>query len=90
MRVDIQPKEQIVRKTLNAINISVERVQLNVSASILVQVFDDAGELADYHTLSLSGDDYNQWAEDDQYIVNFVCEKLGFVPASGEIHLDSA
>jgi hypothetical protein len=82
MRVNIEPKEQTIRKMLSALDITVERVRLNVSASIHVKIFDDAGELADYQTLLLSGEEYNQWASDDQYIVNFVCEQLGFVLAN--------
>jgi hypothetical protein len=79
MRLSIQPKEEIVRKTITAIDISVERVALNVSASIQVKMYDESGAIVDYQVIMLKGDDYAQWAADDQYIIEFVCTRLGFV-----------
>lgn len=78
MRIKIQPYEQITRKVFSEIDISVDKIKLNTSATIHVNIFDDKGNYADFKTLPLVGDDYAQWATDDSYIIDYVFNQLGF------------
>lgn len=84
MRIKIQPYEQIQRKVLSELEIAVDKVKLNSSATIHVSIFDKAGAYADFKTLPLEGNDYAKWASDDSYIVNFVLQHLGFEAAATE------
>jgi len=59
--------------------ISVIGVQLNSSATIGVRFFSGSGSCVSYKELVCEGEDYSNWGNDDEYLVNFVCGKLGVV-----------
>ena len=53
-------------------------MNLFVGVNITVSIFDNTDKLIDTRSVYLSGEDYSNWNNDDQYIVNKVAEKLGF------------
>lgn len=79
-RIKIRPYEHIVRKIFSTIEISVDKLKLDSSATINVSIFDEKGDYADFKALTLEGDNYAQWAADDSYIVQYVFQQLGFEP----------
>lgn len=76
----IQPfvKTETTTETITSIQISVCDIVLGVSAKIITQYFNNGRGI--YLTQdTLTGDDYTNWGNDDNYIINFVCQKYGLV-----------
>jgi hypothetical protein len=61
--------------------ISIKRITIDIgkSAHIEVQLFSD-NHLRDIRLLTMSGDDYLQWGNDDSYVINWAMKKLGVTP----------
>ena len=53
-------------------------MNLFVGVNISVSTFDNNEKLIDTRIVYLTGEDYSNWNNDDQYIINKVAEKLGF------------
>ena len=61
----------------NRITIRPIEIKLFESIRVLVQIFNDTtNDLIDTKIYVISGDEYTSWANDDQYIVNLIKEKL--------------
>jgi hypothetical protein len=69
---DFVSPPQLVTK----IQISVIRLTLFQSVDLMVQYLDDEGRIIENKYLTISGEDYNQWSNDDSYIVMHVQNKL--------------
>jgi len=54
-------------------------MNLFVGVNISVSTFDNNEKLIDTRIVYLTGEDYSNWNNDDQYIINKVAEKLGFI-----------
>ena len=54
-------------------------MNLFVGVNISVSTFDNDKKLIDTRVVYLTGEDYSNWNNDDQYIINKVAEKLGFI-----------
>jgi hypothetical protein len=77
----IEPSTQTVTNVITSFNVNVTNVQLFVSANISVNLYTADPRLIQTVDLPLVGEDYENWANDDQYIIDYVAEKLGFVIA---------
>lgn len=51
-------------------------IKLNVSAEITIDLLDDKNSYYESKTFLISGSEYENWADDDNYIVNLINEKL--------------
>ena len=61
----------------NRITIRPIEIKLFESIRVLVQIYNDStNDLIDTKIYVISGDEYTSWANDDQYIVNLIKEKL--------------
>jgi len=65
--------EKIVRFEVESIN-----VQLFSTAIICVNLFNQDGYRVKVERITLSGDNYTNWGNDDQYILMFVATSLGY------------
>jgi len=63
-----------------AVRIVVLSVDLNVSANIDAQLLDSNNNIVDVKHLILAQPDYGNWGSDDNFIINWVFEKLGLNP----------
>jgi hypothetical protein len=52
-------------------------MELNTSAIISAQLYDDSGKMVDTKIFNIVGDVYNKWGGDDGYIINYIAEQLG-------------
>ena len=75
----IIPFEQIFVQTIHSISITVKNVILYKSAEIFVNFYDETERFLDVKMVELTGDDYLNWGSNDDYITNFVSQKLGIV-----------
>ena len=74
----IAPFELVSTTTITSFDIESIDIQLFSSAKIRVNLFNGQGHRVDIRYVTLSGDDYTSWGNDDQYILTFVINTLGF------------
>lgn len=78
MKVEINEYESTVTMKYAAFEVFVLGIVLNTSARLGIKIFDIQGKVIDSKQLMMEGEDYEGWGSDDQYIIDFVCKKLGF------------
>lgn len=77
----IEPSTQTVTNIITSFTANVTNIQLFVSANISVNLYNADPQMVKTVDLPLVGPDYDNWANDDQYIIDYVVDKLGFVIA---------
>jgi len=73
--------QQVTTKTFTFISIQAQNLILNQSVDLQVMFYDVNKNIGDLKMLTLSGDDYKNWGNDDTYILNYVCTKFGLTLA---------
>ena len=61
---------------VNSYNVSVIRVELDVSAMLEIGILDVSGNLLKICHHTITGDDYANWGADDSYIKTYVADNL--------------
>jgi hypothetical protein len=74
----IVPFDETTVKTVYSFSAKVNNVILHTSAKIMVQLNDENNNLIDIKMIDLDGNDYLNWGSNDDYITNYVAQKLGF------------
>ena len=74
----IIPFNRTTTTTITSFGIDNIDIRVFSSATIRVNLYNLAGQLIDIANVILSGDDYANWGSDDQYIINYVVNALGF------------
>jgi hypothetical protein len=78
--VNIVPSTITQTKIITSLKVIVIGLELFKSVTLEVKLFDENGGVVDIKGITLAGDDYLSWNNDDQYIINKVVEILGFTP----------
>jgi len=79
--VDIRDVVKTTILVSKKIGIFVVNLELFVSVSLDVHFYsEDENSVIDVKHLKLEGEDYNNWSNDDSYIVTYVMNKLGLNP----------
>lgn len=71
---DISRSYQVVSFSINVVSI-----ELNVSVSVSVSCYDANNCLSLTDFFVISGDEYNAWGNDDEYLKQLIASKLGLV-----------
>ena len=74
------PYDIVSSITVNRFDIDSIDIQLFKSAVIRVNLYGFDGFRVSVRNVVMEGDDYANWGNDDQYIITYVMNKLGFVP----------
>ncbi len=84
--VNIVPAEKTVTKTVTNFTVSV--VQLNLFTNVIVAVttYDVDQNQIDSLLMDISGENYLAWNNNDQYIINYVANQLGFTIINSTTH----
>ena len=77
----IEPSAQTVTNLITSFVVNVTDIQLFSSATLIVDLYNAEPRLINKTSLPLVGVDYGNWANNDQYIIDYVATKLGFVIA---------
>jgi hypothetical protein len=77
---NILPFEIVSTLTVNRFEIDSIDIRLFTSAIIRVNLFDSNGFRVSVKNVFMQGEDYANWGNDDQYIITFVMNSLGFTP----------
>jgi hypothetical protein len=79
--IPILPFEQKIIKIVAFFSIHITELILNESAVFRVSLYDENESCINNCFVSIDGEDYKKWSNDDSYIVKFVSAKLGFTLA---------
>jgi hypothetical protein len=80
MEKNILPFDLVKTNTIVKIVIWTNSLTLGVSASFRIDSIDNNGTLVKVDNVDISGEEYNGWGSDDNYIVALICSKLGYTP----------
>ncbi len=75
----IEPSTQIITNIITSFTVTVTDVVLFSSANLLVNLYNADPLLVKTEYMTLTGQAYNDWANDDDYIIQYVATQLGFV-----------
>ena len=76
--INIVPADVVI-KSITSFTVNVNNIVLFTSASIMVGLWDNKNTSpVSVKYIEISGQEYLQWNNNDEYIVNLVAEKMGF------------
>jgi hypothetical protein len=73
--IPVNPYNIVKTYNIDYIIINVTNIQLNQSADVQVVFCDNTKFMVDVVSFTLSGEDYQNWGSNDDYIINYVCSK---------------
>lgn len=76
---DIQPVDKTTTKTITRFSLDISKMTLNESATFRVSMFDVNDKYIDATNVTLEGQAYLDWGNDDTYVINYVASALGFI-----------
>jgi hypothetical protein len=79
--MNIVPQEIITTEVANSIDIRVTRLELFAQVDLFVTVKSSSGKMISSKSISLKGDDYKAWSNDDSYLYTYVAKTLGYTIA---------
>ena len=79
--VDIEPKEFVTVKVAKSVEMRVTNLVIGVSVDVNCMVKDVNGNIFQVNNVTLSGEEYNNWGNNDAYLVTTVLSELGLTPS---------
>ena len=74
----ITPCNIVTTKTITSFKIDRIEISLFQSAVITVILLDSSNSVLDVKFINMKSADYSKWSADDNYVIEFIKEKLGF------------
>lgn len=78
MSIVIQPSTTTTTKIITSFTVNIVRLELFQSVTVNAMLFGIDNNFIDVKTITLSGQDYQNWDNNDQYLIDKVAEILGF------------
>lgn len=78
MSTPIEPSEKISIKIITSFTVNVLRLELFTSVTVNAILYGADNNFIEAKTITISGQDYLDWNNNDQYLINKVAEILGF------------
>lgn len=75
----ILPFNKTTVQTAIRFSLDISQLVLNTSATFRVSLYDVDDKCIENKYVTLEGNDYKNWSNDDQYVINFIATSLGFV-----------
>jgi len=75
----IVPVDKTTTQTIVRFAMDIIELVLNTSATFRVLCYDIKDKLVDTQFVTLEGDDYTNWGNEDEYVVQYVANQLGFI-----------
>jgi hypothetical protein len=76
IQINIEDYNLVKTSIINNIKIKIMKIELYKSITLSVSLLTNNINI-DNKIITISGKDYNNWGNDDNYIVNFVLNNLG-------------
>jgi hypothetical protein len=77
MLINIENKEFITTQTISKVDILEGTIELNKSVRFPVRLMDSNENVLSQQNVTISGEEYENWGADDNYIENLILTKLG-------------
>jgi len=77
----IAPFNEVTTKTAVRFSLDIAKMELSVSATFRVSLYDADDNCFANKYVTLEGQDYLNWGTDDKYILNYISKTLGFTLA---------
>ena len=74
----IQPSTETTTKVITSFTVNVMRLELFQSVTVNAMLYGATGNFLEVKTLTISGQDYLDWNNNDQYLIDKVAQLLGF------------
>jgi hypothetical protein len=79
--VPIEPSTETTTKIITSFTVNVMRLELFESVTVNAMLYGAQGNFLEVKTLTISGQDYLDWNNNDQYLIDKVAQILGFTLA---------
>jgi hypothetical protein len=73
----IVPFDEISKKTAVRFSLDIAKIELSVSASFRISLYDSDDRCISNKYVTLEGQDYLNWGSDDKYVLNYISKVLG-------------
>lgn len=73
----IIPFNEVTTKTAVRFSIDISQMELGLSATFRVTLFDSDDKCISNKYVTLEGQDYLNWGTDDKYVLNYIAKTLG-------------
>lgn len=75
----IEPFDKTTIQTGVRFSATITSLIFNTSATFRVHLFDADDKVIDNSIITLEGEDYLNWSNDDNYVVTYIANQLGFI-----------
>ena len=75
--IDVNPKDFINVNTANKVELRVSNLQIGTSVDVTLMIKDLNENIFKVENVHIEGEEYENWGNDDQYLVNIVLSKVG-------------
>lgn len=75
---NIAPFNKTVIQTAVRFSLDISMLILNQSATFRATLYDIEDKVIDSINVTIDGEDYAKWSNNDDYVVEFISKKLGF------------
>lgn len=75
---DIVPFDKVTSQVIVRFTMQIYNLVLNTSATFRVSMYNIHGNVIDNTSVIIEGDAYKAWNNDDNYVVQYVADQLGF------------
>jgi hypothetical protein len=79
--INVQDSQYVKTNTINKVIIRIANIELFSNVTVIASLFEN-NTLVDNKVFKIEGQEYTDWSNDDQYIVDLVLGKLGMLPAA--------
>lgn len=76
---NIAPVDKTITKTITRFFLDIIELTFNTSARFRVSQYDVNDNLIDAINVTIEGEEYTNWRNDDNYIINLIAQKMGFI-----------
>lgn len=83
IKTEVEPCDYVTPvRVIHRIELQIMRLVLFSSVSIGVSLYDENDYIIDNRQITIQGEEYNNWANDDNYLLDLVLVKLGLIKKS--------
>jgi hypothetical protein len=78
MSTNIEPFTKTTKQTITSFTVTCRTLNLFENAVFVVDSFDESKKFISRDLITLTNEQYNQWNNNDTFIINLVAEQLGY------------
>ena len=84
--MDVQPiyvsgEPIVITRNIKFIIIKIMSIEFNITATLLIEFYDDFSNIIQNELLKLTQEEYAQWGTDDEFLIDLVCQKYNLTLA---------